>query len=290
MGSLKVDGENPSMRSLTLPAPAKLNFFLHVTGRRADGYHTLESLLVALDWGDTIRLTCREDGVIARTIELPGVSTDDDLALRAARAMQRECGIALGVDVALTKRIPQGAGLGGGSSDAATVLLGLNRLWGAGLSRADLARLALALGADVPFFVFGEPAIARGIGEQLTAVTVAPMWVAVIAPRVVVPTASIFAAPELTRNRASAKMDVFSEGYGCNDLEPVAVARFPAVAEALGALRRRAANARMTGSGGCVFASFASEAQARTALQAKPPGMMGFAARTLSRHPLAGFA
>jgi 4-diphosphocytidyl-2-C-methyl-D-erythritol kinase len=278
------------MRALTLPAPAKLNLFLHVTGRRADGYHTLETLLVALDWGDTLELACRDDGAIERAVEVPGVSIEDDLTVRAARAMKRETGCTLGVDIALTKRIPRGAGLGGGSSDAASVLLGLNRLWGVHLPRAELARIALALGADVPFFVFGEPAIARGIGERLEPVTLPAMWVAVIAPPVVVNTATIFAAPELTRASASAKMDVFSEGYGRNDLQPVAVARFPDIGAALGALRGCSGNARMTGSGSCVFASFASEAAARVALNAKPPGMQGFIARTLAHHPLAGFA
>jgi 4-diphosphocytidyl-2-C-methyl-D-erythritol kinase len=278
------------LKSLIAPAPAKLNLFLHVTGRRSDGYHTLETLLVALDWGDTLALACRDDGAIARTVDLPGVPVEHDLALRAAHALKRETGCALGVDIAITKRIPQGAGLGGGSSDAASTLLALNRLWNLDLPRAELARIALALGADVPFFVNGEPAIARGIGERLTAVTLPPFWVAVIAPPIVVPTATIFAAPELTRNSAWAKMDVFSEGYGRNDLQPVAVAHFPGIDAALGTLRAVSESARMTGSGSCVFASFASESAARAALEAKPPGMQGVVARTLARHPLAGFA
>lgn len=278
------------MRALTLPAPAKLNLFLHVTGRRPDGYHTLETLLVALDWGDTIGLACREDGAIARTVELPGVPEERDLAVRAARAMQRATGCPLGVDIAVTKRIPRGAGLGGGSSDAASVLLGLNRLWDVRLPRAELAHIALALGADVPFFILGEPAIARGIGEHLQPMTLPAMWVAVIAPPVEVSTAAIFAAPELTRNRASAKMSVFSESYGRNDLQPVAVARFPDIGAALGTLCGGSGNARMTGSGSCVFASFAFEADARAALKARPPGTDGFVARTLAHHPLAGFA
>jgi 4-diphosphocytidyl-2-C-methyl-D-erythritol kinase len=278
------------MRSLIVPAPAKLNLFLHVTGRRGDGYHTLETLLVALDWGDTLGLSCRDDGTIARSVEVPGVSAEDDLTLRAARALKRETGSPLGVDIALTKRIPQGAGLGGGSSDAASTLLGLNRLWKVHLRRAELARIALALGADVPFFVCGEPAIARGIGERLTPVTLPSMWMAVIAPRISVPTATIFAAPELTRDSASAKMDVFSEGYGRNDLQPVAVARHPDIDAALGTLRAVSQRARMTGSGSCVFAPFTSETDALAALEAMPPGMQGFVARTLARHPLAEFA
>jgi len=278
------------MNRLTVPAPAKLNLFLHVTGRRDDGYHLLETLLVAIDVGDTITLTCRDDGAIARMTELPGVSPSDDLAVRAAIALKRETGSSLGADIAVTKRIPLGGGLGGGSSDAATVLLALNRLWRTNLPRADLVRIGYALGADVPFFLGGEPALARGIGERLTPVSLPSLWVAVIVPAIPVSTASIFAAPELTRNAPSAKIDVFSEGYGRNDLQPVAVARFPDVAVALGSLGERSRGARMTGSGGAVFAPFASDAEARAAVDARPPAMHGFVARTLARHPLAAFA
>jgi 4-diphosphocytidyl-2-C-methyl-D-erythritol kinase len=278
------------MRKLTVPAPAKLNLFLHVTGRRDDGYHRLETLLVAIDLGDTITLTCRDDGVIARTSELPGVAPEDDLVVRAAAALRREGGCSPGADIAVTKRIPLGGGLGGGSSDAATVLLALNRLWGANLSRAELMRIGAALGADVPFFLGGGPALARGIGEHLTPVSLPALWVAVIAPAILVSTASVFAAPELTRNAASVKIDVFSEGYGRNDLQAVAAARYPDIGIALGNLGERSRLARMTGSGGCVFAPFASEAEARAAIDARPPGMQGFVARTLARHPLAAFA
>ena len=279
--------------ALTVPAPAKLNLFLHVTGRRGDGYHTLETLFVALDYGDTLTLDRRDDGAIRRIRDLPGVAVDADLAVRAARALQRETGTRHGVDIAVDKRIPQGGGLGGGSSDAASVLLALNRLWELRLSREALMRIGLALGADVPFFVFGAPAIARGVGERLTAVTLPPRWVCVLVPPVAVPTAAIFAAPELTRATPSAKMDVFSEGYGRNDLQAVAVARFPDIATALARLAARSPTARMTGSGGCVFAWFASEAEASAALAAATdaaPGARGFVARTLSRHPLAAFA
>ena len=278
------------MRSLTVPAPAKLNLFLHVTGRRDDGYHLLETLMVALDAGDTITLTRRDDGAIERTSELPGVAPEHDLAVRAARALKQETACPLGVDIAVTKRIPLGGGMGGGSSDAATMLLALNRLWEVNLPRAALMRIGIALGADVPFFLGGEPALARGVGERLTAVTLPSFWVAVIVPPIAVPTAAIFAAPELTRNAASAKMEVFSEGYGRNDLQPIAVARFPGIDAALGSLGARSACARMTGSGGGVFAPFATEAEARAAVDAKPPATFGFVARTLARHPLAAFA
>ena len=278
------------MCALTVPAPAKLNLFLHVTGRRDDGYHLLETLLVALDVGDTITLTCRDDGAIARTTQLRGVAPQDDLAVRAATAFKQATGGALGVDIAVAKRIPLGGGLGGGSSDAASVLLALNRLWGARRPRADLMRIGLALGADVPFFLGSGPALARGIGERLIPVSLPTLWVAVIVPAVSVATATIFAAPELTRDTASAKIDVFSEGYGRNDLQQTAAARFPDITVALGSLGERSRLARMTGSGGCVFAPFASEAEAQAAVDARPATMQGFVARTLARHPLAAFA
>jgi len=278
------------MHTLTVPAPAKLNLFLHVTGRRTDGYHTLETLFVAIDIGDTITVTCRDDGAIQRTADVSGVPPQHDLAVRAALALKRQTGCTLGADVAVVKRIPMGGGLGGGSSDAATVLLALNRLWNVGLPRAELMRIGLSLGADVPFFLCGWPALGRGVGEFLTPMSLPTIWIALLVPRVAVSTASIFAAPELTRNAQSAKIDVFSEGYGRNDLQPVAVARFPDIATALTKLRAHSRGARMTGSGGCVFAPFASEALARAAVDARPASMQGFVARTLARHPLAAFA
>jgi 4-diphosphocytidyl-2-C-methyl-D-erythritol kinase len=277
---------------LTLPAPAKLNLFLHITGRRPDGYHTLESLMVPIDRADFITLALREDGGVTRTHGAGGVAADDDLAVRAARLVQRECAVAAGVVIGVDKRIPIGAGLGGGSSDAATVLLGLNRMWQLALSRERLMELALMLGADVPFFVFGEPAFARGVGENLQACSVPPTWFVVVTPPIQVSTSDIFAAPELTRNSESAKMLVFSEGYGRNDLQPPAVARFQEIADALDALRGVASEAetRMTGSGACVAASFANEQTAQRALSQLPPAMTGFVARALDRHPLWSFA
>jgi len=278
------------MSSLRVPAPAKLNLFLHVTGRRTDGRHRLETLFVALDVGDTIELAVRPDGAIRRAGGWNGATEEDDLALRAARALKSASGCALGADVAVMKRIPVGGGLGGGSSDAASVLLGLNRLWALGLSRARLMDIGVGLGADVPFFLFGGPAFASGIGEVLRAVTFPSMWIAVVAPEVAVSTASIFAAHELTRDTPSAKIDVFSEGYGRNDLEAVASARHPEIAAALAELRRRSPHARMTGSGSSVFASFASGEQAQGAVLARPPGTRGFVARSLARHPLTALA
>jgi 4-diphosphocytidyl-2-C-methyl-D-erythritol kinase len=278
--------------SLTLPAPAKLNLFLHVTGQRPDGYHTLESLMVPIDRADFITLSLRESGEVTRTRGATGVAADDDLAVLAARLVQRECGVTHGVAIEIDKRLPMGAGLGGGSSNAATVLLGLNRMWRLGLSRETLMRFALELGADVPFFVFGEPALARGVGEILQACSVPPTWFVVVVPPVQVLTSGIFAAAELTRNSESAKMSVFSESYGRNDLQAVAVARFREIADALEALRGTASEAgtRMTGSGACVTATFANELAAQQALSRLPQGMTGFVARALDRHPLWSFA
>lgn len=278
------------MDTLVVPAPAKLNLFLHVTGRRGDGYHLLESLFVALDFGDTVALSRRDDGEIRRLTDLPGVPPESDLAVRAARALQRASGSRHGVDIAVTKRIPAGGGLGGGSSDAASVLLALNRLWALDLPRGELEALGLTLGADIPFFVRGTPALARGVGEALTEVTLPCLWVCVLIPPISVSTASIFSAPELTRNTASAKMEVFSEGYGGNDLQSVASARHPDIVRALTALQMHSPHARMTGSGGCVYAPFATARSAQLALAAAPVGIAGFVARTLPRHPLAGFA
>jgi 4-diphosphocytidyl-2-C-methyl-D-erythritol kinase len=277
-------------RRLVVPAPAKVNRFLHVTGRRADGYHTLESLFTLVDLADTIALTVRGDGAIVRDLDVPGVPADDDLAVRAARALRKATGCTFGVSIALTKAIPLGAGLGGGSSDAASVLLALNRLWSLSLSRDALVGIGASLGADVPFFVFGETALARGIGERLTAMTAPAAHLVLAFPAAHVATAAIFAAPELTRSTPSAKIDVFSESYGRNDLSGAACARHPEVAEALAALTRLSPQARMTGSGACVFAPFARERDARAAAEALPPGLAVRVVRTLARHPLAAFA
>jgi 4-diphosphocytidyl-2-C-methyl-D-erythritol kinase len=277
-------------QTLTLAAPAKLNLFLHVTGRRADGYHTLESLFVPIDLADTVELALRDDGAIVRLADVRGVREPDDLSLRAAEALRNASGAMSGASIRVVKRIPLGAGLGGGSSDAASVLLGLNRLWSLGLSRRELVAIGVALGADVPFFLGDGPALARGIGEDLTPMSVPARWVALATPRVHVETASIFASPELTRATPSAKMDVFSEGYGHNDLEAVAVSRFPQVREAVQALRRFSPHARMSGSGASVFALYDAEDDAKRALALLPAEIPGCVVRTLARHPLASFA
>ena len=274
----------------SVPAPAKVNLFLHVTGRRSDGYHTLESLFALVDLADTLHLRTRDDGLVRRTVDVAGVPEHDDLASRAARLLQDASGCTLGVDYALDKCVPLGAGLGGGSSDAGSMLLALNRMWGLRWPRARLAELARTLGADVPFFVGGGAALARGIGDVLTPVTLPVSWLVLVTPAVHVPTASIFAAAELTRSTASAKMDVFSAIYGRNDLEPVVTARYADVARALAGLKAVAPHARMTGSGAAVFAAFESEAQARAAAAGLPREPAARVVRTLARHPLASFA
>jgi 4-diphosphocytidyl-2-C-methyl-D-erythritol kinase len=280
----------PAGETLTVPAPAKVNLFLHVTGRRTDGYHTLESLFALIDWADTVTLETRDDGAIVRAQPLPGVDDRDDLAVRAAHALRDATGVTLGVTIAVDKRIPMGAGLGGGSADAASVLLALNRLWRLGLSRPNLAAIGGRLGADVPFFVGGESALARGVGDVLTPVSMPTLWLALAVPKAHVSTAEIFTAPNLTRATPSAKIDVFSEGYGRNDLESVASAKFPGVARAIAMLMRASPSARMTGSGGAAFAAFASEADAHAALVDVPREFVTRVARTLPRHPLAAFA
>jgi 4-diphosphocytidyl-2-C-methyl-D-erythritol kinase len=276
--------------TLVVAAPAKVNLFLHVTGRRGDGYHLLESLLVLIDWCDTITLAKRDDADVARVGDVAGVPEADDLALRAARALRDATACPQGVAIEIDKRIAQGAGLGGGSSDAASVLLALNRLWSLRLPRSELAAIGATLGADVPFFVGGEAAIARGVGEVLTPVSISTCWLALAIPSIRVATKSVFGALHLTPTATSAKINVFSEGYGRNDLEATATAKFAAVGDAVSALSRASPNARMTGSGGCAFAAFSTERDARQALRQLPTEIEGRVVRTLVRHPLFAFA
>ena len=271
------------------PAPAKLNLFLHVTGRRPDGYHLLQSVFRFIDYGDTVWLGVRQDGQIHRLQDIPGVSAEQDLTVRAAKLLQMERGCPLGADIRLEKRLPMGGGLGGGSSDAATVLLALNHLWGLGLPRQGLQELALQLGADVPVFVFGQAAFAEGVGEKLAPISLPPAWYVVLTPPVAVATAGVFAAPELTRNTAPIKIADFISGAGRNDLQPVVVRKYPEVARHLDWLGRFG-DARMTGSGACVFLAVENEAGARAILQELPRDMQGFVARGLDRHPLYGLA
>lgn len=270
------------------PAPAKLNLFLHVVGRRADGYHLLQSVFRLIDRADTVHLELRDDGRVVRDGDLPGVPEGHDLTVRAARLLQAHAPAGAGVSIRLGKVLPMGGGLGGGSSDAATVLLALNRLWQVNLPRETLQRLALQLGADVPVFVFGQTAFAEGVGEILRPLSAPPAWYVVLTPPVQVPTAAIFAAPELTRNSPPLKIARFSAGMGHNDLQPVVVSRYPEVARHLEWLGQFG-EARMTGSGACVFASFGTESAARAVLRQLPETMQGFVAQGLDRHPLVDY-
>jgi 4-diphosphocytidyl-2-C-methyl-D-erythritol kinase len=253
------------------PAPAKLNLFLRIVGRRTDGYHDLQTVFRLLDWGDELRLRVRDDGAIVRASEVPGVPADSDLTVRAARLLQAEAGVTLGVEIAVDKRIPMGGGLGGGSSDAASVLVALNHLWGCGFGESRLAELAARLGADVPVFVHGRSAWAEGIGERLAPIALPPRWYVVLDPGEHVPTAALFQAPELTRNAPPATISSFASGETAeNAFEPVVRARHPKVAAALDWLSRFG-RARLSGSGGCVFLETASLAQARKLVRQCPP-------------------
>jgi 4-diphosphocytidyl-2-C-methyl-D-erythritol kinase len=287
-------------------APAKLNLFLHVVGRRADGYHLIESAFVLIDWCDTLHFELRSDARLARHdlgAPLPG----DDLCLRAARALQAASGTPSGADIRIDKQLPAGAGLGGGSSDAAATLLALNRLWGLGWPGSRLSALGLTLGADVPFFLGGHNAFVRGIGERLTPVSVAPQWLAVLKPPVSIATRSIFDSPLLERETPAVILEGFSEdlsnsgqrlgvaqvlaGFGRNDLQPPAQKLHPEVAQAAALLQARFGNSRMTGSGSAVFARAGAGAEPAAQMPALPaPGWVGRMCRSLEQHPLLGWA
>lgn len=271
------------------PAPAKLNLFLHITGRRADGYHTLQTLFQFLDHGDLLDFSVRADGRIVRVAGPADIPPDQDLAVRAARLLQAAAGVSLGADIHLHKRLPAQAGLGGGSSDAATTLVALNLLWGAGLPVGQLAALGLKLGADVPVFVHGRAAWAEGVGEQLTPLNELPEpWFLVIKPAAEVSTHALFQAAELTRNSLPITIAGFRAGLGHNDFEPVVRSRYPAVAAALDWLAEhgRGSRARLTGSGACVFAEFQQQADAQAVQADLPQGWQAFIARGCNRSPL----
>jgi 4-diphosphocytidyl-2-C-methyl-D-erythritol kinase len=279
------------------PAPAKLNLFLHVTGRRPDGYHLLQTVFQLIDFGDTLHFTLREDGNIHRITAIESIPEDQDLIVRAARLLQaetlRRTGRKPGVDMAIEKRLPAGGGLGGGSSDAATTLMALNHLWKCGLNKEELMQLGLRLGADIPFFIFGRNALAEGVGEILSPVDTPDGWFVVIHPDISVPTSAIFASEELTRNTEEIKILDFP-GYltenglpGKNDLQSVVVKQYPPVSEAIEWLNRYA-EARMTGSGACVFARFDSEVAADDVVNNVPEKWKGWKARGLKVHPLDG--
>lgn len=281
------------------PAPAKLNLFLHVVGRRPDGYHLLQSVFQLIDRSDTLHFDLRSDERIVRTTDVPGVPEEQDLIVRALRALQAEYErrhgrLPPGIAVAVEKRLPMGGGLGGGSSDAATALMAANHLWQAGLTDAELIALGLPLGADIPFFLFGETAFAEGVGEALQAVPGPDCWYVVIEPGVSVPTVAIFTAPDLTRNTKAITISDFSRrhveskdliGFGKNDLQDVAARLFPPVAEAIEWLGGYGA-ARMTGSGSCVFCAFSTEQEAEQVLSQVPTRWRAWKAKALQRHPM----
>ena len=273
----------------TYPAPAKLNLFLHVVGRRADGYHLLQSVFRFLDYGDQLSFRVRDDGVIQRAYKLPAVPEKYDLCVRAAKLLQQTADTRLGAEIVLEKKLPLGGGLGGGSSDAASTLMALNRLWKLSFPREQLQQLGLRLGADVPVFIFGQSAFAEGVGELLQPISLPPAWYVVLVPKVNVSTAEIFADPELTRNTNRIKITAFSTGQVHNDLEPVVCRKYPQVAQHMAWLKQFGA-ARITGSGACVFAEYATEREAREVLAQLPSQMSGFAARGLDRHPLRDLA
>ena len=267
------------------PAPAKLNLTLRILGRRADGYHRLQTLFQFLDVGDDLHLTVRPDGQIRLLIPVPGVPDEENLVVRAARLLQAVTGCQLGVDLRLDKRLPQGGGLGGGSSDAATTLVALNQLWGTGLGEDELAELGLALGADVPVFVRGRAAWGEGVGERLTPVMVPECWFLVMTPPCMVTTADVFRHPKLTRNSPSITIADFISGDDRNDCLEVVRGGFPPVARAIDWLDGFA-RARLTGTGACVFASFSSRTEAEDVLLQAPAELPGFVARGLNRSPL----
>ncbi len=273
------------MPSAPWPAPAKLNLFLHITGRREDGYHLLQTVFQFLDHGDQLHFNLRPDGVVNRLSELTGVPEASDLVVRAARLLQNFTGCTQGVDIQVDKQLPMGGGLGGGSSDAATTLVALNHLWSLDLPEETLMQLGLQLGADVPVFIHGHAAWAEGVGEKLTDVELPEPWFVVLTPSVQVPTGEIFSATELTRDCPAITIRDFLTGQGENVCQPLVEKRHPEVAEALAWLGQHG-KAMMTGTGACVFAAFEQQERAREVFSARPQGWQGFVARGCNRSPL----
>jgi len=267
------------------PAPAKINLFLHILGRRADGYHLLQTVFQFVDLCDELRFTPRTDGEIRLLTPLPGVPPQQDLCVRAAQALRARTGSRLGVDIAVTKRIPMGGGLGGGSSDAATTLLALNRLWALDLPRAQLAAIGLALGADVPVFIGGRAAWAEGIGERLTPIDLDEPWYLIVDPGIAVATASVFGHPKLTRHTPPITISGFRSGPTGNDCLAVVRGLYPDIDAAYRWLAGFG-QAQLSGTGGCLFARFDSKQAADAALAQVPAPWRGWVARGMNRHPL----
>lgn len=268
----------PAQAELILPAPAKLNLMLHILGRRADGYHELQTLFQFLDHGDELGFALRQDGEIRLHTPIDGVAHDSNLIVRAARRLQEASGTHLGADIWLDKRLPMGGGIGGGSSDAATTLLGLDHLWNTQLGEDRLAELGLALGADVPVFVRGRAAFAEGVGERLTAVELEEPWFLVAVPQVFVSTAEVFTDPELTRDTPPIKVRSLLAGGGRNDCQPVVERRYPEVRNAL-ILLNKFVPTRLTGTGACVFGSFPNRDDADKVARQLPGTLPSFVAQ-----------
>ena len=273
------------MLSVVLPSPAKLNLFLHITGRRADGYHSLQTIFQLLDYGDSLTFTLNQSGDISLSPAMDTVAAEDNLIVRAARLLQSAAGCTQGCDIVIDKQIPMGAGLGGGSSNAATALVGLNQLWQSGLSSDELADLGTQLGADVPVFVRGNTAFAEGIGELLTAVELPEQWYLVITPDVQVSTAEIFSNPQLTRDTSPIKIRALSEVQYRNDCQAVVTELYPAVKKALEWISDYR-NPLMTGTGASVFCSFDNQTEAQQALDLVPKQWSAFIARGDNRSSL----
>ncbi len=297
---MALTGVNAKHHALIVPAPAKLNLFLHITGRRSDGYHELETVFQFLDYADEVRLDLRKDAVIERVRALEHIPEEEDLSIRAARMLQKTHAGCPGARIEIIKRLPLGGGLGGGSSDAASTLLGLNELWQCGLGLEELAALGLQLGADVPVFIYGHAAFARGIGERLQPVNPPCPWYLVLIPEKNVSTEEIFATPALTRNSAPLKISGFVQGDGdCfgdgafwaqtrNDCQQVVCERYACIRGALEWLSQCNTlwpGGRLTGTGACVFAAFAEKGQAERALSTRPKGLEGFIAQGLNVSP-----
>lgn len=273
-------------KKLQLLAPAKLNLFLHITGRRADGYHQLQTVFQLLDQGDLLSFTLRSEPGITLTPQIPGVAFEHNLIVRAARLLETSAQITAGIAIELEKRLPMGGGLGGGSSDAATTLVALNQLWQCGLNRTELQMLGLQLGADVPVFIGAQSAWAEGIGEQLQPVELAEVWYLVLHPDCAISTADIFSHKDLTRDTPNITVAAFLEQGGRNDCQKLVRKLYPQVDQALNWLSQFASNARMTGTGASVFAAFETQAEAQHVLAQAPKNLPGFVARGIPKSPL----
>jgi 4-diphosphocytidyl-2-C-methyl-D-erythritol kinase len=273
-------------------APAKINLFLHVTGRRSDGYHTLQTVYQFIDLCDVLQFAVREDNDVQLKTDFDEVPVEENLVVKAARALQAQTGTRSGADITLTKSIPTGGGLGGGSSDAATTLVALNEFWRLGLSIKELAEIGVTVSADVPVFVYGQASWAEGIGEKLTPVAPTEPWYLVVCPNVQISTAALFNMPELTRNMSPITIRDFMDGRATNVFEPLVMARYPQVRAALEwlSLNNRGVRAKMSGTGSCVFSPCESEEQARALNEQLPDSMTGYVVKGHNASPLYDFS